>query len=65
MEKYGRSRKATGDNITRRIRFARWIINATDTHSEYAILITFPRQQWLRERSLMLRDTYIDYLVHI
>jgi hypothetical protein len=35
----------------RRMRFACWITKATDTHSEYVILIAFPRQQWLRERA--------------
>jgi hypothetical protein len=28
---------------------------ATNTHSEYEILIAFQRQQWLRERVSMLR----------
>ena len=55
MEKYGRARQATDDNIIRRMRFARWITKATDTHSEYAILIAFPRQQWLRERASIAR----------
>ena len=32
-----------------RMRMACWIIMATDTHSEYVILIAFPRQQWLGE----------------
>jgi hypothetical protein len=50
-EKYGRARLATDNNIIRRMRFACWITKATDTHSEYVILIAFPRQQWLRERS--------------
>ena len=31
----------------------------TNTHSECAILIAFPLQQWLHERALMLRYTYI------
>ena len=31
------------------------IPKATNKHSEYAILIVFRRQQWLRERSSMLR----------
>jgi hypothetical protein len=31
--------------------FACWIIEATDTHSEYIILIAFLRQRWLRERA--------------
>jgi hypothetical protein len=38
------------------------ITNATDTHSEYVILIVFPPQQWLRERS-SLRYTYIACLI--
>ena len=52
MEKYGTARQATHDNIIRRMRIACWITKATDTHSEYVILIAFPRQQWLRERTL-------------
>ena len=38
-----------------RMRFACWITKATDTHSEYVILIAFPHQQLLRERALVLR----------
>jgi hypothetical protein len=45
------------------MRFAWWIINATDTHSEYVILNAFPRQQWLRERASVLRYTYIACLL--
>jgi len=33
------------------MRFALCITTATDTHSEYVILIVFPQQQWLRERA--------------
>jgi len=36
-----------------------WIPKATNTHSEYVILIAFPQQQWLHERASMLRHTYI------
>jgi hypothetical protein len=43
VEKYGRARQTTDDNIIRRMRFAYWITKATDTHSEYVILIVFPR----------------------
>ena len=42
---------AKDDNIIRRRRFARWIPKAKDTHSEYVLLIVFPRQQSLRERT--------------
>ena len=34
---------------------------ATNTHSEYEMLIAFQRQQWLRERVSMLR-LYVRYL---
>jgi len=44
VEKYGTARQATGDNIVRRMRIACWIIKATDTNSEYVLLIAFPRQ---------------------
>jgi hypothetical protein len=37
-----------------RMRIACWIPNATNTHSEYVILIDFPLRQWLRERASML-----------
>ena len=47
-EKYGTARQAT-DNIIRLIRFACCITNATDIHSEYIILNTFPQQQWLHK----------------
>jgi hypothetical protein len=35
---------------------------ATDTHSEYVILITFPLEQRLHERASMLRYTYVACL---
>jgi hypothetical protein len=39
VEKYGRVRQTADNNITRRIRFACLITEATDMHSEYVILI--------------------------
>jgi hypothetical protein len=53
--KHGRARQATDDNIIRHMRISCWITKATDTHSEYVILIAFPWQQWLRERAPILR----------
>ena len=47
MEKYGKATQATDDNVTWRMNITCWIPTATDTHSEYAILIAFPLQQWL------------------
>ena len=50
--------EATDDNIVRRMLFVRWTTKPTDTHSEYVIIIVFPRQRRLRECPLMLR--YMD-----
>ena len=37
------------------MRIACWMPKTKNTRSEYLILIAFPRQQWLHERSLLLR----------
>ena len=68
VEKYCGGRQAIVDSIKRRMRFAWWITKATNTVTECVILIAFPRQQWLRERAIMLRYTYVACLarnVHI
>jgi hypothetical protein len=41
------------------MRIAGWIPKATNTYSEYVMLIAFPKQQWLHERASVLRYTYI------
>jgi hypothetical protein len=41
------------------MRIACRITKGTDTHSEYVMLIAFPRQQWIRERVSVLRYTYM------
>ena len=63
LKKYGRVGQDTDDNMTRRMRFACWITKTTDTHSEHVTFIVFPWQQRLRERTSMLRCTYIVSLV--
>jgi hypothetical protein len=63
VEKYCRARQATDDNIIGRVPIVSWKTEATDTQSEYVILISFPRQQWLRERVSVLRYTYSACLV--
>jgi hypothetical protein len=40
-----------------RMRIACWVPKATNTHSEYVILIAFHLQQWLHERVSVLRYT--------
>ena len=47
------------------MRIASWKPNATNTHSEFAILIAFPLQQWLHERASMLRYMNIVSVVII
>ena len=37
-----------------------WIPKATNIHSQYVVLITFPQQQWLHERASILRHKYVD-----
>ena len=63
VEKYGRTRQATYDSVTRRMRFARWITKATETHSEYLTCIAFSRQQWLHKPSAVLHYTLVACLV--
>ena len=41
-----------------RMRIACWIPKATNTHSQYVILIVFPLQQQLHQRAPMLRYRY-------
>ena len=60
METFCTVRQATDDSIIRRMRFACWITKAT--HTEYAIRLAFPRQQWLSERATILRYMYIACL---
>jgi hypothetical protein len=45
------------------MRIACWIPKATNTHSQYVILIAFPLRHWLHERASMLRFTYFGCLV--
>ena len=47
--------------IIRHMRFARSIIKATDTQSEYVILIAFPS---LRDKSSVLRHTRMYIVCH-
>ena len=46
-----------------RMRVACRITKATNTHSQYVILIAFPQQQWQHEHAPILRYTYIACLV--
>jgi hypothetical protein len=46
-----------------RVRIACWITKASDTHSQYVILIALPLQQWLHEHASVLRHTYITGVV--
>jgi hypothetical protein len=45
--------------------FSCWLRKAANKHSEYAILIGYPRQQWFLERASILCYTYIAGLVSL
>ena len=62
MEKYGPARHATNDNIIDTCALHAGITKATDTRSEFVINIAFPLQQWLRERTVILR--YLSCYLH-
>ena len=47
-----------------RLRIACWIPKTANTRSECVILIALLLQQWLYERSLLLRYTYIAFLYY-
>jgi len=51
VEKYGTVGQATDDNIMRRMRFACRTTKATNTHSEYVVLIACALQQWSQKRT--------------
>ena len=51
VEKYGRTRQATDDNIVWGTRIACWILKATHANSEYVIFIAFALKQWLQEHT--------------
>ena len=55
----GTARQATDDNTMERMRFACWMIDAASRRLECVIRIVFTWQQWLPERSLILRYTHI------
>jgi hypothetical protein len=55
VEKYGRVRQSTEQNIIRRICSLCCITKATNTDSEYVILTAFSQQQLLGQRASMLR----------
>jgi hypothetical protein len=63
MEKYCTAGQPTDDNIPRRMRVAWRVPKAIHTHSKYVILISLPLQQWLHERALVVRYTYITCLI--
>jgi hypothetical protein len=59
MEKYYTTRYVTCGNIIGRMRLACCITKATDTHSQYVILIVFPRQKWLHEGASVCLCMYV------
>jgi hypothetical protein len=58
VEKYGKARQVTDDDIIRRMRFACWITKATDTYLEYLIPTTLTRRKWLREHVSIVSEIF-------
>jgi hypothetical protein len=61
-EKYSRAGHRPQMTIWR-MRIACWTRKATNTHSEYVMLMALPLQQWLHERVSVLRFTCIACVV--
>ena len=59
VEKCSRTRQAIDGNIIRRKRFACWITKATNTHSEYVMLIAFAGNYAYTNNAPVLRYTYL------
>ena len=59
VERHCRAGQSKDDSILRRMRIACCIRKASNSHSEYVILIALQLQQWLHERVSMLRYTFI------
>lgn len=63
------------NNILWRLHIACWITEATATHTEYKILIAFPRKHWLRKAASLLclyvhclsclNSTFQNWIVHL
>jgi hypothetical protein len=64
-KKFSGARDARDINTIRRMRLACWINKAADTHSEYVILIAFPRQRWFLKRASVSHYTYIASLASL
>ena len=63
--KYGRDGQATDNNIIGRMPFACYIPKATNTRSEYVMLIAFTLQQWLHNIVSALRYTCTSSVVRL
>jgi len=55
VEKYCSAEEITDENTLRCMHFACWVIQITNAHLDYVLLIAFPRQQPLRESASVLR----------
>jgi len=59
--KYSRAGQATDENVVHVL--ACWIPKATNTHSEYAILVAFLEHQWLSEHTSLLHYSTLPILL--
>jgi hypothetical protein len=61
VKKNGRARQATDDSLIRHMPITSSITKDTDTHSEYAVRLAFPRKRWLSECASLL-SLYVSRL---
>jgi hypothetical protein len=59
VEKYCREGQAADESIAPLKHIAFWVSKATNTHSEYVVLIGVPLQQWFYENPPIFRYTYV------
>ena len=45
-------------------RILRWILKATNTHSEYMVVIAFPLQEWFHERASIFAVRTLPVWLH-
>jgi hypothetical protein len=64
VQKYGTARQATVGNTIRCMRFACWITKATDTHSEYVILLFQGKKYYAKGAQCFFESILSVFLVH-
>jgi hypothetical protein len=65
VEKYGTARQATGGDTIRPMRVACWIPKATNTHSEYVIIVSHCNNGCRKARQFYVFATFPVLLSYV